>query len=101
MTKQKQISEVNPRKRLISAEDAHLIELQKASIKKANEKEIITKDELVWRVNEIKKCKEDITYFAETYFKIISLDHGLMTIKLYDKQRDLLNFIRNNDRVIV
>lgn len=41
-------------------------------------------------VQELKKCKEDIIYFAENYFYIVSLDRGKEVIKLYTRQRQIL-----------
>lgn len=37
---------------------------------------------------ELAKCIKDPVYFAETYFKIISVDHGLIPFKLYDFQAE-------------
>ena len=37
---------------------------------------------------EIGKCMEDPVYFAETYFKIVSVDDGLVPFKLYDFQKE-------------
>ena len=74
---------------------------QIATIKKPNEIEYITKEEYDFRLKEIARCKRDIVYFAEKYFKIINLDKGLMTIKLYPKQKELLNFLLNEDRSVV
>lgn len=37
---------------------------------------------------EIAKCMNDPVYFAETYFKIISVDDGLIPFKLYDFQKE-------------
>jgi hypothetical protein len=37
-------------------------------------------------IAEIKKCKEDIRYFAENYFHIINIDEGKQKIKLYPAQ---------------
>jgi len=47
-------------------------------------------------VQELKKCKEDITYFAENYFYIVSLDRGKEVIKLYTRQRQILKSLINN-----
>jgi hypothetical protein len=51
-----------------------------ANVKKPNVVERVTREEFEYRIKEIAKCKRDITYFAEKYFKIINLDKGLMTI---------------------
>lgn len=72
-----------------------------ASIKKPGEVEYISKEEYQNRVKEIIRCKRDIKYFAEKYFKIVNLDTGLTTIKLYPKQRELLDFLCNEDRGVV
>ena len=45
------------------------MEQELATIKKANEKEHITKEEFEFRIKEIAKCKRDIVYFAEKYFR--------------------------------
>ena len=41
-------------------------------------------------VEELRKCKKDIVYFAENFFYIVSLDRGKEKIKLYDAQRRIL-----------
>lgn len=72
-----------------------------AVIKRAGETEYVSKAEFERRLLEIARCKRDIIYFAEKYFKIINLDKGLMTIKLYEKQKDLLKFFTGEKRCIV
>lgn len=72
-----------------------------ASVKSPGEVDTCSKDEFEWRVKEIAKCKRSITYFAENWFKIINLDKGLMTISLYPKQHELLDFFVNEKRCIV
>jgi len=47
-------------------------------------------------VQELKKCKEDIVYFAENYFYIVNLDRGKEVIKLYTRQRQILKSLVNN-----
>ena len=42
---------------------------------------------------------KDIVWWAENFFRIITLDKGLTTIKLYPKQKELLNFIVGNNRI--
>jgi hypothetical protein len=49
---------------------------------------------------ELIKCKEDIIYFAEKYFTIISPGQGKHIIKLYKKQKQLLRAMVNDNRVI-
>lgn len=73
---------------------------QLASIKKPNSLIASSKEEFEKAIIEIARCKRDICYFAEKYFKIINLDVGLTTIKLYPKQRELLNFFTKEKRCI-
>ena len=47
-------------------------------------------------VKEIKRCHEDIIYFAEKYFTITNLDRGKEVIKLYTKQKQVLRSLMNN-----
>lgn len=47
-------------------------------------------------VSEIDKCRNDITYFAENYFYIISVDEGRRPIKLYDCQHAVLKSLVDN-----
>lgn len=71
-----------------------------ASIPK-NSGEYITKAEFDFRMREIAKCKRDIEYFANNYYKLINLDKGLMQMKMYDVQRGLLKHFIENNRAIV
>ena len=57
-----------------------------ASLRKAGEEYQFT-DEMI---QEYIKCKEDIIYFAENYFHIITIDKGKQLIKLYDFQKKIL-----------
>lgn len=41
-----------------------------------------------WQLDEYEKCMKSPAYFAEKYFKIVHVDHGLQTIQLYDFQRE-------------
>lgn len=51
-------------------------------------------------LKEYMKCAEDPIYFAERYIKIVHVDHGFIPIKLYDYQKDIINAITNNRRVV-
>ena len=53
------------------------------------------------QVKEILRCKDDPIYFIETYCKIVSLDKGLVPFKLYDCQKEKVNTIMNNRKVII
>jgi len=74
-----------------------------ASVKKINDKpEFVSDEEYRRRILEIAKCKRDIVYFAENYFRIISNDPkpGIYIIKLYEKQKEMLRAFANNRRTI-
>ena len=47
------------------------------------------------------KCAKDPIYFIESYCKIVTLDHGLQPFKLYDCQKNKVNVIHNNRKVIL
>lgn len=53
------------------------------------------------QVKEYLKCKENPIYFIETYCKIVSLDKGLVDFKLYDCQREKVDIIMKNRKVIL
>jgi hypothetical protein len=52
-------------------------------------------------VKELKRCTEDIVYFAEKYFTITNIDRGKETIKLYPKQKQALRSLANNRFVVL
>lgn len=60
----------------------------------------ITAEEYNHRISEIVKCRNDILYFAEHYYTIVSVDRGKEIIKLYSKQRELLKCLEQNNRVV-
>lgn len=70
-------------------------------IKKPNITEKISEEEFQQRVLGIVKSKRDICWWAENFFHIVTLDKGLQKIKLYDRQKELLKHIVENDRSIV
>jgi hypothetical protein len=47
-------------------------------------------------VQEYVKCSEDPVYFTETYMKIINIDNGLVSFKLYDYQKDMIRSMQEN-----
>jgi hypothetical protein len=53
------------------------------------------------QVREITRCIQDPIYFIETYCQIVSLDRGLIPFKLYDCQKEKVNIILNNRKVIL
>jgi hypothetical protein len=50
---------------------------------------------------EMKKCMEDVNYFAENYFYIVNLDEGRQTIKIFDAQRKAIDKIIKEKRTII
>jgi hypothetical protein len=52
-------------------------------------------------ISELKKCKEDIIYFAENFFYIVSLDRGKEKIELYEAQKRVLRSFVAERNVIV
>lgn len=52
-------------------------------------------------VQEYIKCSQDPIYFIENYCYIVTLDHGLQLFKLYDCQKNKVNVIHTNRRVIL
>lgn len=53
------------------------------------------------QIEEYIKCAGDPIYFIETYCKIVTLDHGLQPFKLYECQKNKVNIIHNNRKVIL
>ena len=52
-------------------------------------------------VGEFIKCAQDPVYFSEKYIQIVHVDHGLIPIKMYDYQKEIVEKITNNRRVAV
>ena len=71
-----------------------------ATVKRPNQVERVPKEVLASRLREMKRCREDIVYFAENYYRIQSLDEGLHIVKLYDVQKELLKFMVNENRIV-
>ncbi len=53
------------------------------------------------QIQEYLKCAKDPIYFIESYCKIVTLDHGLQPFKLYECQKNKVNIIHNNRKVIL
>lgn len=66
-------------------------------LKKVGVTQQMTADE----VEEYIRCSQDPTYFIERYVKIISLDKGFIKIKLYPFQKDAIEKINGNRKIIV
>lgn len=69
-------------------------------IKKPNQTEYIDRVEYERRIKEIVRCSQDILYFAEKYYTIVTLDKGKQIIKLYPKQAELLKLMQKEKRVV-
>jgi hypothetical protein len=52
-------------------------------------------------VQEFVKCAKNPIYFAEKYIKIVHVDHGLIPIRMYDYQKEIVESITDNRRVAV
>ena len=76
-------------------------EIELATIKKPDQSENISKEEFERRITSIVHSKRDISWWAENFFRIVTLDKGLQVIKLYPKQKELLQFLIDNNRTIV
>ena len=46
-------------------------------------------------------CEQDPIYFAENYMKIVNVDQGLITIPLYDYQKEMIDSMANNRHTII
>ena len=53
------------------------------------------------QVMEFVKCSRDPIYFAENYLQIVHVDHGLIPMRLYDYQSEIIEKITNNRRLAV
>ena len=62
------------------------------NLKRANIKTQWTRE----MVQEWKKCRDDIVYFAETYCAITHIDYGTIKVQLRDYQRDMLKIMSKN-----
>ena len=54
-----------------------------------------------YMISEYLKCAADPIYFAEKYIQIVHVDHGLISIKMYDYQKEIALAITNSRRVTV
>lgn len=70
-------------------------------LKAPNVTEYVDQDIFKQRLSEVKKISQDICYFAQKYFYIISLDQGKQIIKLYPKQARLVKEMAKRKRLIV
>lgn len=52
-------------------------------------------------VDEWIRCRDDPIYFAETYIKIVHVDRGLIPIELYEYQKEVIDVVQGNRKIIV
>ena len=52
-------------------------------------------------IKEYIKCSQDPVYFIDNYCYIVTLDHGLQLFKLYDCQKEKIQLIHDNRKVIL
>lgn len=53
------------------------------------------------QVLEIAKCVEDPIYFIDNYCYIVTLDLGIQPFKLYECQKEKVELIHNNRKVLI
>ena len=46
------------------------------------------------------KCKDDPVYFVENYIKIVTLDHGLQPMILYEFQKKIIKSLIHSNRLV-
>lgn len=71
-----------------------------STIKKPGHVEYISREEYQQRIKEIIKCRRDIVYFAENYYRVVHPAKGLHIIKLYDVQKEFLQFLTQHNKII-
>lgn len=52
-------------------------------------------------IDEWIKCRDDPIYFSEKYIKIVHVDRGLIPIELYDYQKEVIDVVQDNRKIIV
>ena len=53
------------------------------------------------KIEEFIRCANDPIYFSEKYIQIVHVDRGLIPIKMYDYQKEIVQKITDNRRVTV
>jgi hypothetical protein len=49
-----------------------------------------------WMIEEIDKCRDDISYFCTKYLKVVDLDRGIVPFCLYDYQEEMMHIMDEN-----
>jgi len=52
------------------------------------------------KIEEIKRCKDDLIYFLRNYVKIRNVDHGTIPFNMFDFQEEMVNLI-NEERFTI
>lgn len=71
--------------------------LGNANLKKVGVSIPFTEEDIL----EYQKCSEDPIYFVDNYCYIVTLDHGIQQFKLFDCQKEKINLIHKERRVII
>ena len=53
------------------------------------------------QIEEYIRCRDDVVYFLNNYFHIVTIDQGKQIIQLWDYQEDIVNLIHENRNTIV
>ena len=69
-------------------------------LKLADNDELISQEEVEWRLNEAKRCKDSILYFANNYFYVLNPYGDKIKIKVYKKQGEFLEKLQKNNRLV-
>lgn len=69
-------------------------------VKAKDDTQMVTREQAKFFARELKKCREDVVYFAEKYFYIVTWE-GKVVIKLFNKQKEMLkSFIDNKYNIV-
>ena len=53
------------------------------------------------QIEEYIRCRDDVVYFLNNYFQIVTIDKGKQIINLWDYQEDIVNLVHQHRNVIV
>lgn len=53
------------------------------------------------QIREYIRCRDDVIYFLNNYFQIVTIDKGKQIIELWDYQEEIINLIHQNRNTIV
>lgn len=69
---------------------------EQEGLKLAGVRENLTPEQATEYLAEIKRCEDSIDYFVENYFYVLDPQGEKVKIKMFPKQRELLNMINDN-----